>query len=133
MAKNIADEITRDQARLDEGLLKHITSRGIAVRDVRFFIYNVDKRHVPAVLERITADNRYIEDCDRRSNGMLLESVLKVNDSYNLRFIKPSSSQTAEEDLRQARELFIPILARFSGDYDGSEFATECAKRAVIA
>jgi hypothetical protein len=133
MGKNMVNEATKDQAQGDQSLLKEITNRGVAVRKVRFFIYNVDKRHVPAVLEAIMADNRFIEDCDHRQNGMLLENVFKQDDTYGLRFIKPSSPQTAEEDLRRARELFIPILARFSGDYDGSEFAGESAKRAAVA
>ena len=133
MGKNTVSETTRDQAQGDEKLLKQIRNLGAAVSVVRFFIYNVDEQHVPAVLEVIMADNRFIEDCDHRQNGMLLENVVKQDGTYSLRFIKPSSPETAEEDLRQARELFIPILARFSGDYDGSEFSTEFAGRAAVA
>jgi hypothetical protein len=123
----------KTKRKANEKLLKQIRNMGVAVSAVRFFIYNVDEQHVPAVLDVIMADNRFIEDCDHRQNGMLLESVVKQDDTYSLRFIKPSSPQTAEEDLRQARELFTPILARFSGDYDGSEFAAEVAKRTAVA
>ena len=128
MGKNTVTETTKDHAKGDEKLLNQIRNMGVAVSSVRFFIYNVDEQHVPAVLEVIMAHNRFIEDCDHRQNGMLLENVVKQDDTYSLRFIKPSSPETAEEDLRQARELFIPTLARFSGDYDGSEFAAVIAK-----